>query len=83
MTSPIKALASGIFKERREFFDFYQYTASALSNIADMRGFIHINDLYRFLGRRYSMQKSDIKGLIRTLMLLGYLKIKKRGVYLI
>ena len=73
-----------IFEERSqpEMFDFYEYTAANLFRIADRKGFIHSHDLTWFLGRRYCMRKTDVKKLVKTLKLLGYLKIKKRGVCL-
>ena len=82
MTPSTKALGIQIFKEPLDF-DFYLYTTNNLLEIADNKNFVNINDVNRFLGRRYCLPKEQIKMLLKNLRELGYLKIEKRGVRLL
>ncbi|MFB0562959.1 MAG: hypothetical protein ACETWM_17310 [Candidatus Lokiarchaeia archaeon] len=63
-------------------FDFFGHVYDILLRRSNS-DFINYHDLYSYLGRRFCLKKSDIKQLLRSLQIRGFLVLRKKGVYLL
>ena len=63
-------------------FDFFRHVYDILIR-RSYSVFFDYYDLYSYLGRRFCLRKNEIKKLLRSMQMKGYLVIQKRGVKLL
>lgn len=68
--------------EKKEEFDFFRHVYEVLQNKSKSE-LINYHDLYRQLGRRFCLRRSEIRNILHCMEKRGYLVLRKRGVYIL